>query len=456
MVVFWFHRLHLTLKIRFLITIIASFVSLQLLSLGNLSYLYGTQFRSSERIHNLNVLYVDYDGGVIGRSVMDAYRLLGGNSFPSIQPSLPEEYPTPMDVKEAVCDGDYWGAVYAVPGASDDLAAALVNGQRAPDTLGYVWNGARYPAFAQSAVYANIIALIQATRSMYYANNASSVVKLDDLEFPVLLDPIHATEINIKPTMQGSRVLYNTASIVLPVIMQFFFAMALNAISEEFKIFTTFSWVSNVLIRLSASITFTLVGSLCMTGYIWGFKESWNVNANQFVLSWIILWLFMHINSLVFDTLSAFVPIKFMPFCVLTWAIMNISSTVSPLELSPAFYRLGYALPAYEAYQVLGQIWSDGCNNQLHRALPILFAWWVVGIVTAIYGIFYRCEKARSAEQRRPTHEHERPTTQTGSTDQILPRGTLESIRLERRYMALVILLCLKTIMNDRRPGLVR
>ncbi|KAJ5576924.1 hypothetical protein N7535_003850 [Penicillium sp. DV-2018c] len=380
---------------------IVMFILLQLLFLGNMCYLYATQFRSNARFHNFNLLYVDYDGGVIGKSVLDAYQRLRGDEFPTLQPEPSTEYPHVEDVREAVCRGEYWGAIYTSPGGSNGLASALESGAWPPTSLIYIWNGVRYPAFSQAAIYSSLLQLVETTRSTYYANNGSSVVASADLSDPnilaAFLSPIRAQEINIKGTQQGTRVFYNTVSMVMPIIQQFFFIMTLNGISSSFGAFTKLSWKINYLIRAIVSVLYTFIGSLLMTGYIWGYRESWAQSVGRFVLTWMILWLLMHINFLIFDIATAFIPIQFMPFLVLTWVIFNISSTVSPFEMNPGFFRWGYALPSHEAYQVLIQIWSGGCNNRLYQALPIMFSWWIVGLPAAVYAMKYRCKSAVAA-----------------------------------------------------------
>ena len=185
----------------------------------------------------------------------------------------------------------------------------------------------------------------------------------------------------------------------MPIVQQFFFILALNGISTHVDAFTNLSWKANGLIRAIAAILYTLIGSLLMAGYIWAFRESWGQRGSRFALTWAIMWLLMHINFLFFDITTAFIPIQFMPFVVLTWVILNVASTISPFELSPGFFRWGYALPSYEANQVLVQIWSDGCDNRLYRALPIMFSWWIVGVPVAVYATRYRCRSAVVARE---------------------------------------------------------
>lgn len=431
------------IQLRFFGAVATSLVLLQFLFLGNMCYLYATQFNDSSRVHNMKMLYVDYDGGVLGKSVAEAYQSVKGDDFPSLHQLPQGQYPNPEEVRDAVCKGDYWAAIYAAPNASTNLAATLAKGTTSQNSsLTYIWNGARYPAFAQSDIYSNILTLITVTRSSYYASSASKVLASANLSNSVALEaflnPIQATEINIKPTNQGPRVLYNTVSLVMPIIQQFFFMMALNGISSQLQLFTKLGRKANGLIRMCISLVYTFIGALCMSGYIWAFKESWDVNGNQFVLCWMIIWLYMHINFLIIDSLTAFIPMQFLPFCILTWVIFNVASTISPFELNPGFFRWGYALPAHETYQVLVQIWSDGCQDQSYRALPILFSWWVVGIAVVSYATDYRCQTALKALNAAKAFETTKKDTTrpSSSTDNILERererrNTIETIRLE-------------------------
>ncbi|ODM20708.1 hypothetical protein SI65_03761 [Aspergillus cristatus] len=286
--------------------------------------------------------------------------------------------------------------------------------------------------------------LVQVTRSAFYARNASDVMSTAPLStnpasLQAFLDPIQATETNIKVTEQGTRVLYNTILMVMPILQQFFFMMALNGISSQFQVLTKLGPTANGLLRMCISFAYTFVGSLCTAGYIWAFRESWAVNSNQFALCWMIIWLYMHINFLIVDILTSFVPLQFIPFCILTWVIINIASTISSFELNPGFFRWGYALPAHEVYQVLVQIWSDGCENQLYRALPILFSWWIAGIVLVVIAMRHRCQSAVAAEETAAAAK-EKDISQTNlsrdsSTQEIIPRDrqdTVEVSQIER------------------------
>lgn len=83
---------------------------------------------------------------------------------------------------------------------------------------------------------------------------------------------------------------------------------------------------------------------------------------------------------------------------LITWVVLNVTSILVPFELSSSFYKWAYVMPAHEAYQVLTDIWSGGCNPQLHYALPILFSLEVSGLILSGLGVYRRCHYAVLAE----------------------------------------------------------
>ncbi|KGO68035.1 protein of unknown function DUF3533 [Penicillium italicum] len=392
----------------FLVAIGGTFVLIQLLFLANMSYLYGTAFHNSQRMKAFTILLVDYDHGIVGQSVKAAYSQLASPGFLTLIEHPWTEFPAANDIRKSVCKGHYWGAIYANSNASSRLSAALASPEAAKtyqnsEALTYVWNGAKYPAYAQ-IISSDLQILVQASRGAYNAMNGTAAMSTanttDKNIAQVLFDPIAATSIDIMPTNQGVRVYYNTVSMVMVVLPQFFFVMAMNGITAETNILKTLSLRQNITLRLCLSVFFAFITSLCMSGYIWAFREDWETTPGQFPSTWMIIWLAMHVHFLIIDSATSVLPMKFMPFFMVTWMITNVSSTISPFELSPGFYRIGYALPAHELYQVLVDIWTHGCNPTLYRSLPILFSWWLIGIL-AFLAAMRRRVLSVSAESRK-------------------------------------------------------
>jgi hypothetical protein len=143
------------------------------------------------------------------------------------------------------------------------------------------------------------------------------------------------------PTKQATKLFYNTVSLdPMPVLQNFFYLLVLNGISFELQLYSKLPLHISGLVRLSLSVVYDLLASVSLTGYIWAFRESWSVTIDQFVLTWMILWLLFHIHYLYLDACTAFFPLPALPFILLTWIIINITSTISPFEINPTFYKM--------------------------------------------------------------------------------------------------------------------
>lgn len=97
----------------FTIAIVAAALMLILLFLANISYLYGFIFNADTRTKALNILAVDFDGGVTGQSIRAAYSELQSDNFPTLNFESIARYPDVQSLRNAVCHGDYWGATFS-------------------------------------------------------------------------------------------------------------------------------------------------------------------------------------------------------------------------------------------------------------------------------------------------------------------------------------------------------
>ncbi|KIW32414.1 uncharacterized protein PV07_03963 [Cladophialophora immunda] len=366
-------------------------------------YIFGTLYVSNSHVHNLSVVFVDYDQGLVGQSVWTAYNQLKGDDFPTLDLRSASEHPTPESIRRSVCKTDFWAGFYVSAGASERLATALGGGEAAlrydpADVMAYVWNEARWPTTVESYLASNLVKLSTAAQGAYHSINGTSAIRALNMSSPqavaALYNPWQVQSINIQTTNQGPRTVYNTIVVVLIIIKQFFFLLLINGVCSTFKLYLRLKPHHLVFRRLLGSSISTFLGSLLLTGAIWAFRANWAVNGNQFVLTWMTYWLYEEINFFFIDAATAWVPAPFMPSVLVTWVIMNVSSTLQPLELGAGFFRWMYALPAHEMYETLVDIWSGGCNPQLYRALPILFSWWIVFTPLAMLGVLRRCHFA--------------------------------------------------------------
>ncbi|KAH7124261.1 hypothetical protein EDB81DRAFT_912287 [Dactylonectria macrodidyma] len=373
-------------------------VAILVIFLADLSYLFGATFRINDRVSALNVLIVDYNGRPVGESVVSAYKTLQNSQFPSLEFRPPADYPDPSDMKHSVYRAS----------ASDRLAAAYKGGSAAEafdpnDSITYIYNGARYPTAASGYLAPNFQAFVSATRGSYYRTEQGqsalkSVNSSDPAAVRAFLDPIQGTADIIRATYHASRTLYNTINIVMAVLGQFLYVLAMNGIFDKFGMHKSMRIRDVWLMRFVTGKIFSMLFAVVVTGYIWAFREDWGVSGGQWALSWLTFWLFMDTNFQVLEsTIGSFVPMALTPFFLLTWFMVNVSACIFPFELMAGFYRIGYAFPAHALWITLIEVWS-GCGNYLRIGLPVLFAWWLLGHVTAFFSIRKRC-LAQSAEQ---------------------------------------------------------
>lgn len=370
-------------------------------------YLFGSLYQQGPRTHNLSILWVDYDGGIIGQAVNEAYARLKSEKFPTLVTSSAANYPSPNSLREAVCGADYWAALYTAPGSSANLGlniAGLNTSQYdASNVLFYIWNEAKYPTVMDSAISNNMVTLANAARIAYVAINGTAAFPTippgNEAALAVFTNPWNITSVNLRTTVQGTRTVYNTILIVLVLLQNFFFLATVNGLYLQFKMYNIAQPRFIILIRECVSLVYSFLGGLLITGAIWAFKAGWDLSSGAFFLNWVTFWLFGHVNFLVFDVFTIWIPPQFVPFALVTWTITNVTSVILPFSLSNGFYRWGYALPAHAAYEILTDIWSGGCNPHLYYALPVLFTYEVLGFIGTSLGAYKRCHLAIVAQE---------------------------------------------------------
>ncbi|EXA30610.1 hypothetical protein FOVG_18030 [Fusarium oxysporum f. sp. pisi HDV247] len=231
----------------------ANFLYLQFLFLGLFCYIFGSLFLQTSHIHNLHVVFVDYDGGAIGRAVLGAYASLQGPKFPSLIERSPSDFPTSIDLLEAVCRARYWGALYVSQGASGRLQEALTDSAAASaynntDVMAYVWNEALYAPTIDSAISASLQLLSGAARVAYSTGKETGNITsaFSPVALSVFANPWELQSINIQPTLEGSRAIYNTVVIILILIQEFFYLGTINGLYAQFKLYARVDPVETV------------------------------------------------------------------------------------------------------------------------------------------------------------------------------------------------------------------
>ncbi|KAJ2975896.1 hypothetical protein NQ176_g5256 [Zarea fungicola] len=292
---------------------------------------------------------------------------------------MPTEFPSVKSLREAVCNTHYWAALYISPRSSEILARAIAGSNSSDydpsNIIAYIWNEARYPTVVDGSIANNMQMLSERARNAYIALHGTvafaTIPPNNSAAITAFTNPWILSSTNIKPTIQGTRAVYNT-------------------IVSPFRI---------IMVRDMISGIFTMIGSLLATTAIWVFRATWDMSGKQFALTWLTLWLFSHVTFLTLDVFTVWIPHQFVSMALVTWVVFNVTSIILPFELSSPFYRWAYAVPAHGAYEVLTDVWSDGCSPHLYYALPVLFAYEMTGLFWTSLGIYKRCHFAVLTEE---------------------------------------------------------
>jgi hypothetical protein len=326
-----------------------NFIFLQLLFFALFCYIFGALYKQNHLVNRFNVAFVDYDGGAIGGAIRSAYRSLEGSKFPTLQERTVDEYPDPSDLRHAVCKIGYWGAFYISPGSSSTLERALAEGTSYNKTaiMQYIWNEARYSAVIDSGISSTLNSLSNTAKPFYASNSnwTSIITSPDETTFTTFANPWVLASDNIQTTNQGSRLVYNTLVIILLMIQEFFYLGTLNQLYEMFKIYTRLNPHRIILFRNAISLMYCFVGSLCVTAAIWIFKTGWDVGGGQFVATWMVFWLYAHLNFLTLDVFTVWLPPPFVPMALIAWLVLNVTSILIPFEFMSDFYLWSYVCP---------------------------------------------------------------------------------------------------------------
>lgn len=266
-----------------------------------------------------------------------------------------------------------------------------------------IWNEARYPTTVD-LIASDLRTLSASARIVFSGLNGTDAIQTmnssDPAAIAVFSNPWELASINLQPTSQGSRLIYNTILVILILLQQFFFLTTMNGVASNFQLFSRVHPTQVILRRLGISIVYTLGGSLCAAGAIWAFRSDWPVSGIQWTLTWLSLWLFAHSSFFTFDVVTIWVPAPFVSMALVTWVVLNVGSTLLPLELTPGFYKWSYMVPAHALYELLVNIWSGGCNPRLAYALPVLFAYELSSGVLSMIGVYRRSHYAVITEQQ--------------------------------------------------------
>lgn len=378
-------------------------------------WLYGMLFRQGNHVSQVHIPVVDFDGGSMGQALQQSAESLSATYGYPTYDLLPASFSSPEQLRQDVYEGKYWAALYIEAGSTARWEAAI-NGSSttgayaADDTIKYILNDARYYTFYQQSFLSTSLQVSQSAAAMFTQRIvgprlAAATSPLSATQSQAFLTAARPVEINANAEAAGAytaiydKVLYNTVGGVLPILLQFFFLMALNGILAASNAWTNWRRSTIYALRHTARFVWPLVASLCSVGWSWAFKgDAYALSGGWFMAWWAVTYLYCMVSFNIMDLATTVIPLPFISSFVLPWVILSVSSTLCSPQILHHWYRVNYFFPAHHWWEItMMTLTEGGLTHHLRYALPVLLVWWVVSLIICVALTPYRINKEQKA-----------------------------------------------------------
>ncbi|KAK4700062.1 hypothetical protein P7C70_g6191, partial [Phenoliferia sp. Uapishka_3] len=311
----------------------------------NLSHLYGSFYDQGNHTHRVKVPVVDFDGGEFGQALIASASALNGKKGYPTYFVLESNTTSPEELQRDVFQGKYWTALYANEGASERWEATTNGSSRGvydPENVwSYITLTARYFAFYEGNFYATDLAVLGQAAAIFSSTVAgpalaSSSLLSNSTVQSAFTSPAESTEVFAagRDFLMSNKALINTVGIVMPILMQFFFTMGFNGISNGMHLYAAFDTNHHIIFRVLAATVWPLISSLCVAGWTFAYKgDDYPLPAHAFVAFWIVTWVLCVISIDLIDVITAYIPIGFVPPIFLTVILWSVTASLVPPEL---------------------------------------------------------------------------------------------------------------------------
>lgn len=361
--------------------------------MGILSVYWGSLYKRSHRIHNLNVWVIDFDESTVGNSVVDALQPYFGVSttlgFETIKAS--DYHGNISTVAGDVHEERVWAAIAIAPNASDVLNQASQS-LEAVDTsylVQFIFN----PGRADAATFNYMLPIMNnfsAEWSREFANqwvrNLSSTLSESDMaklatNAPAMIArPITFTMRQVTVYKGDVAPAILVTGLIYLIIVSF--NQVLHFASVNLMLFGKVRFFQTMVHRQVVNGIAIFILSLGFSLVSLAFGQDFSIKygkAGGFVIYWMINFMAMMALGGATENILGVITTVFMPgagYWVLFWIALNSATSFSPLELSPGVFKIGLALPVHNAQQAVRTVIFDTKSN-----MGINFAVFTVWIV---------------------------------------------------------------------------
>ncbi|KAG5641496.1 hypothetical protein DXG03_005093, partial [Asterophora parasitica] len=298
-------------------------------------------------IRNLDGWVVDFDGGLIGQTVTQALTSAQASHLGKVT----------------------WTAVSATQfaGGLIDLAGD-VKEQRTWVAIASILDG---------------ITKTFARQAMAQLVSSPNLIAISRESPQTVLAPLGYTFDNLAPFDKPVATAVTFVGLIYQLILSFFIVMISTAAREESGLGRTLTLRSIILTRFASSFGGYFFVSLFYALLSLAFQLDFTRKFGHggFVVFWMLNWAGMLSVGLALESLLTLLTVRFIPYFMILWIIINVSVCVFPIEVMPIFFRYGYAMPFFNVSQAVRTI-VFGTRNRVGENFGILIAWIIISCIS--------------------------------------------------------------------------
>ncbi|KAI5123660.1 hypothetical protein M0805_001690 [Coniferiporia weirii] len=364
---------------------------------GVLGIFWGSLWKLEDYVHNLDGWVVDFDGGVVGQTVIEVFQ----NNTGQLQQMTWRVVDASQfvngaeDVANAVVQEKTWAAVTINPGASTNLSAALAsadgsyNGSLA--VTAYAAEARNENGYAEF-LYPTMLVPLEAAATAFSSLNAQRIASNSSLDLQTLLAqapsvvtrPVYYTVNNIRPFDALVATAVDFVGLIYLLIISFIICMMnyqarviASGLNRHLRL------RSLLLLRMIAPIVLYFFISLFFSLLSETFKAPFTrvFGGWGFVIYWMMNWAGMCAMGLAMEAVITILTPAFTPFFLVLWIISNVSVASFPIELLPGVFKYGYATPFYNVSRTVRTILFN-TRNQIGLNFGVQLAWIGISLIT--------------------------------------------------------------------------
>jgi len=385
-----------------------------------LSMYWGSVWKEIDLSPKLNAWIINRDSGAIGAAVQEA--LLAANDGPKPHSTWtlidPARFPTQDQVDYEVTNAlSTWMVVTVVEGATAMFEESRANGNASWDPrslISLTYATSRNFQVVPSMVLAPATqtlnrALAQLSTQLageYLSSIAGNQTAISNLANApqTIASPFALNNRDLRPYDVPVAIAVLVVGLIYVCILAFINTMAGFGARQPLQPFLRYrSLVAmRILVPFAAYFFMSLMVSLLNVPFKVPFGRTFSYGAG-FMTWWCATFTAMCVLGLATEIGISIVGPRFIGFVLVFWIIINVSVANLPIELSPSFYRYGYAMPFYSIRSIYVKIIFDvGERIDILKYFGILWAWLVVLLATFPLWILREtraAQKARQAQQ---------------------------------------------------------